>query len=273
MSAPPRRRWAELTSADFAEPEAGSWVAVLPVAATEQHGPHLPTGVDTMIGDGLLDAAIAAMPDALPAIVLPTLAVGKSDEHRNFPGTLSLSAETLLRTLVEIGESVARAGLAKLVIMSSHGGNSEVMGLAARELRLRRNMLVVATSWARLGQPDGLFRDDERRHGIHAGDIETSLMLHLAPGLVHMERAEDFVPVSRSMEDRFQVLRATGATGFAWLTEDLNPQGACGDATLASAAKGRASAQHAVDRFIALVGDIARFDPPWNAPKGGQLSR
>jgi creatinine amidohydrolase len=190
MSAPPRRRWAELTSADFAEPEAGSWVAVLPVAATEQHGPHLPTGVDTMIGDGLLDAAIAAMPDALPAIVLPTLAVGKSDEHRNFPGTLSLSAETLLRTLVEIGESVARAGLAKLVIMSSHGGNSEVMGLAARELRLRRNMLVVATSWARLGQPDGLFRDDERRHGIHAGDIETSLMLHLAPGLVHMEEPE-----------------------------------------------------------------------------------
>jgi creatinine amidohydrolase len=260
MKAPPRRRWAELTTEDFAAPEVRSWIAILPVAATEQHGPHLPAGVDTIISEGLLDAALSVMPADLPAIALPVLAVGKSDEHQRFRGTLSLSAETLLHSLVEIGESVARAGVAKLVIMSSHGGNNEVMSLAARRLRLLLEMLVVPTSWARLGHPDGLFSDAERRHGIHAGDIETSLMLHLAPDLVRMDQARNFVSASSTMETEFAVLRGTGGTGFAWLAGDLNPEGACGDATRASAEKGEAAAQYAIGRFIDLIGDIARFD-------------
>lgn len=255
---PPRRRWSELTTEDFAS--AGDWIAVLPIAATEQHGPHLPTGTDTMIGDGLMAAAIAAMPDDLPAVVLPTLPIGKSDEHESFPGTLSLSAATMTAMLVEIGGSVAGAGLSKLVIVSAHGGNSEAMGIAARELRRRHGMLAVATSWARLGQPEGLFGEDERRHGIHGGDIETSLMLHLSPDLVRMDKAGDFPSLDAALEREAAVLRASGPTGFGWLAEDLNPHGVCGDAASASAAKGAASAGHAVAAFLALLGDVGRFD-------------
>ncbi len=261
-AAPPHRRWSELTTEDFVG--AGSWVAILPIAATEQHGPHLPTGTDAMIGDRLIEAALDAMPDDVPAVVLPSLPIGKSDEHANFPGTLTLSASTLVAMLVEIGESVARAGVERLVIMSAHGGNSEAMAIAARDLRRRCAMVVVATSWARMGQPEGLFDAAELRHGIHAGDVETSLMLHLAPDQVQRHRARNFVSRGLAMERDFAVLRATGPTGFGWLAEDLNGEGACGDASVASADKGSAAARHAVARFITLLGEVSRFtlEPP-----------
>ena len=257
---PPRRYWHELGTEAFATPEAADWVAVLPLAATEQHGPHLPTGTDTLIGDGLIRKALDAMPDDLPAVILPTLAIGKSDEHGNFPGTLSLSAETLLRMLIDVGDSVARSGLSKLLIMSAHGGNNDVAAIAARELRHRHRMLVVATSWARLGQPEGLFDETEQRLGIHGGEIETALMLHLGPDLVHKDKAADFISAAQEMEQEFSVLRGTGRIGIAWLTEDLNRQGACGNAAAADAEKGRRSADHAVGRFVTLLKDMRRFD-------------
>jgi creatinine amidohydrolase len=256
---PPRRYWQDLTTVDF-EADTSAWIAVLPIAATEQHGPHLPTGVDTFIADGLMSAALASMPEALPAVVLPTLAVGKSDEHEGFPGTLGVSAKTLLDILAALGDSVARAGLRKILIVSSHGGNSEVMGLAARDLRLRHRMLAVATSWARLGYGDGLFDEAELTHGIHGGDIETSLMLHLAPCQVRSDQCADFVPASVAMEDEFAVLRGAGRMAFAWTTRDLNPQGALGNAAAASREKGAAAAEHSVRRLLALLDDIDRFD-------------
>lgn len=259
-SLPPGRIWRDLATTDF-ESDTSGWIAILPIAATEQHGPHLPTGVDTFINDRLVGESIAGMPRDLPAIVLPTLAVGKSDEHLGFPGTLSANATTLIETLNALGDSVARAGLRKLVILSSHGGNSEVMGLAARDLRIRHGMVVVATSWARMGYPADLFSDAEIAHGIHAGDIETSLMLHLDPGSVRDAGRRDFVPASVAMESEFDVLRGTGRTAFAWMTRDLSPSGACGDASAASAEKGRRAADFAVARFLALLGDMHRFDP------------
>lgn len=257
---PPRRFWQELTTADFGG-DAASWIAVLPIAATEQHGPHLPTGVDTFIADGLIAEAVRRMPADLPAVVLPTLAVGKSDEHLGFPGTVSVGAHLLLDILAALGDAVARAGLRKLVIMSSHGGNNDVMGLAARDLRIRHRMLVVATTWARLGYPDDLFSEAELSHGIHAGDVETSLMLHLMPGAVRRDLCADFVPASVGMEEEFAVLRGMGRTAFAWITADLNPQGACGDASAAAAEKGRRAAGFAVGRLLALLDDVDRFDP------------
>lgn len=259
MTTPPRRFWQDLTTTDF-EVDTSTWIAVLPIAATEQHGPHLPTGVDTFIANGLIADAVARMPDDLPAVILPTLAVGKSDEHHGFPGTLTIDAHLLLDVLVALGDSVARAGLGKLVIISSHGGNNDVMGIAARDLRIRHRMLVVATSWSRLGTPDGVFSDAERVHGIHAGDVETSLMLHLRPEAVRHDRCADFVPASAVMEEEFEVLRGAGRTAFAWLTADLHPAGACGNAAAASASKGRATADHQVSRFISLLQDVHRFD-------------
>lgn len=256
---PPRRFWQEMTTVDF-ETDTSSWIAVLPISATEQHGPHLPTGVDAFIADDLVALSVEAMRLDLPALVLPTLAVGKSDEHLAFPGTLSIDARTMLDVLESIGDGVARAGLRKLVIVSSHGGNTEVMGIAARTLRIRHRMLVVATNWARLGYPDGLFDEAELTHGIHAGDVETSLMLHLRPERVRADKLRDFTPASVPMENEFQVLRGAGRTAFAWTTADLSPHGACGNAGAATAEKGRRTAEHVAGRFLALLDDVDKFD-------------
>ena len=168
---PPKRRWDELTTEEISAGDVSGWVAVLPIAATEQHGPHLPLGTDTMIGEGLLGLALETLPDDLPVTILPTLPYGKSDEHRAFPGTLSLSAATLTALLVEIGASLARAGISRLLILSSHGGNSEAMSVAGRTLRLDHSMLVVATNWMRLGQPEGLFGAGELKHGAGSSPI------------------------------------------------------------------------------------------------------
>src|SRR3954468_23607322 len=163
-------------------------IAVLPVAAVEQHGPHLPVGVDTYIAQAYLARVRALLPEGSPAIMLPVQAVGASDEHKAFPGTLTLSPETALRAFIEIGESIARAGIRKLVIINSHGGNLAIIDLAARQLRVRHNVLAVHCSWGRFGYPDGLFGPSEYTHGIHGGDIETSIMLAVYPELVRREK-------------------------------------------------------------------------------------
>ncbi len=184
MTTMPRRLWQDMTTLDFAALEAARVIAVLPVGAIEQHGPHLPVSTDACINQGVLARALELMPDDLPVTVLPMLPVGKSNEHLAFPGTLTLSAETLIRVWTEIGEGVARAGIRKLVLFNSHGGQLQIMDIVARDLRVRHAMMVVAYSWFAGGLPAGLFGEDEVRHGIHAGAIETSMMLHLAPDLV-----------------------------------------------------------------------------------------
>ena len=255
----PVREWRDLTTEAFGALDAPRAVAVLPVAAIESHGPHLPLSTDAAIAEGFL-AELAQCAPAADVLVLPVQQVGKSDEHLSFPGTLTLSAETSIRAWVEIGESVARAGLRRLVIVSSHGGNSDVTGIVVRELRRRCGMLAVSTAWLRFGRPDGLFDADEVRHGIHGGDVETSLMLHFRPDLVRRDRFADFVPASVALERDFAWLRATGPAAFAWMTEDLNRAGACGNAGLATPEKGRRLAEHIVREFARLIEDVSRFD-------------
>ncbi|MCB1481056.1 MAG: creatininase family protein [Rhodobiaceae bacterium] len=254
------RRWSEIGRTQLAGIDLGSAVAILPIAAVEQHGPHLPFGVDLIINEMLLERAQATWPGVCDVVSMPCLAVGKSDEHSAFAGTLSLDAATLTETIVEIGHGVAATGFRRLIILSSHGGNSEVMGIAARRLRLEADMLVVPTSWSRMGLPDGLIAEDEQRFGIHGGDVETSLMLHLRPDLVEMDKAENFSSAAQAMEREFDVLRGTGPTGFAWMTGDLNAAGAVGNAAEATAEKGSAIAVHQVARLHGLLADMSRFD-------------
>jgi creatinine amidohydrolase len=251
--------WGDLTSADFHALDPEKTITILPVAAVEQHGPHLPVLTDTVIADGMLGVLRDALPPELSVLVLPTQSYGKSDEHILSPGTLTLDARTLIETIAEIGAGVARAGLRKLVLMSSHGGNSEALGIAARDLRLRHGMLCVATHWHRFGLPDGVYTPAEQKYGIHAGDIETSLMLHFRPDLVRMDKAKNFVSSGMNMEKEFTHLRTGGPHAFAWLAQDLNPDGAVGDATSASADKGRRTAEHQVAGFIALLRDMTSF--------------
>ena len=256
---PVRRLWQEMTTEDFRALDAGRVIALLPVAAIEQHGPHLPVEVDARINAGVLARALELMPDEMPLTVLPAMPVGKSNEHTAFPGTLSLSAETLIRLWTEIGESVARAGVRKLVLFNSHGGQPQISDIVARDLRVRHGMFVVSANCYALGKPPGLFPDGELRHGIHGGTVETSIMLHLRPDLVKMDKARNFVPLSATMEREYEILAPEGAVGFGWQTQDLNPDGACGDAAAADAKRGAAMVDHYARRLIQLLQEIDRF--------------
>jgi creatinine amidohydrolase len=185
--------------------------------------------------------------------------IGKSNEHIAYPGTLTLSAETLIRLWTEIGECVCRAGVKKLVIVNSHGGQPQIMDIVARDLRVRLGMLVVTLSYGALGRPPGLFSDSEMRHGIHGGSSETSAMLYLRPDLVREAERRNFVPLSVAMEREYVHLRPEGRIGFGWQTQDLNPEGACGNALDADAERGRLIVEHAAARLIELLREVERF--------------
>jgi creatinine amidohydrolase len=258
----PKRDWMEMTWQDIAG--AGSavarWIAVLPLAAIEQHGPHLPLGVDSFIAEAYLARVRAILPDELPVTFLPVQRIGVSIEHLAFPGTLTLSAATAINAWTEIGESLARAGLRKLVLVTSHGGNVATMELVARELRARFRMLAVTVGWQRFGYPGGAFSGEERKHGIHGGDIETSLMLAGTPEAVRMQEAANAAPATVAMAREFEWLGAYRPAGFAWMTQDLNATGALGNATLASAAKGEAALMHGAQAFVALIREVDCFE-------------
>jgi creatinine amidohydrolase len=255
----PKRYWQDMTTAEFAALAAEEAVAILPVAAIEQHGPHLPVYVDACINKGIIERMLDLAPDDLPVTVLPAMQVGKSNEHLAYPGTLTLGAETLTRLWTEIGESVARAGVRKLVLFNSHGGQPQIMDIVARDLRVRLEMFVVTVSTYSLGKPPALFPDQELTHGIHGGSVETSMMLHLRPDLVQMDKAKNFVPASIAMEREYKYLRPEGRVGFGWQTQDINADGAVGNALDADAERGKALVDHAGAAFVELLQEIARY--------------
>jgi creatinine amidohydrolase len=262
----PSRFWADLTTRDFARLQASGaaaqTVSVLPVAAIEQHGPHLPVSVDTALVDGVIAATLPHLPTDLPVLFLPTQQVGKSNEHIRFPGTLTLSAETVIRVWTEIGESVARAGVRKLVLFNSHGGQVSIMDIVARELRTRCDLLVYSTSWYTLPLGDavtGRFTAEEHRFGIHAGDIETSMMLALDPRRVDMAQARDFRSTSQDRAADYPILGNGSSAKLGWHMQDYNAMGAAGNATLATAEKGRAVIDAAGRQLALLLGEVARL--------------
>ncbi len=258
----PRRDWMDMTWQEIADGGAATrrWIAVLPLAAIEQHGPHLPLGVDTFIAEAYLARVRKLLPEQLPVTFLPVQRIGVSVEHVAYPGTLSLPVETAIQAWTAVGESLARAGLRKLVVVTSHGGNVAAMELVARDLRSRFDMLVVSVGWHRFGYPEGAFSAEEKKHGIHGGDIETSLMLVARPETVRMEKAPNAVPASVAMAREFTWLGAYRPAGFAWMTQDLNPSGAIGDATEASAGKGEEALARGAAAFVELLREVDRFD-------------
>jgi creatinine amidohydrolase len=257
----PHRHWHEMTALDVREGETARWIVILPVAAIEQHGPHLPLHTDTCIAEGLIRRTIELIPDDLPVSFLPVQAIGKSNEHSASPGTITASWDTAIKLWIEIGDSVARAGVRKLIVVTSHGGNVPMIDIVARELRVRQGMLAVATAWARFGHPPDLFEPDETLYGIHGGDIETSIMLHLRPDLVRMDKACDFPSSQREFTREFKHLRAHGPVQLGWMAQDLNPAGAVGNAAAATAGKGKATVDHQAHAFVELCRDVDAFDP------------
>ena len=246
-AAPASRFWADLKSPDFAKLDVARCIAVLPVAAIEQHGPHLPLNVDATLVDGVMAAALPHLPADLPVLFLPTQSVGFSPEHTRFAGTLTLKSETIIRLWTELAESVAQSGVQKLVLLNSHGGQVGLLDVVARDLRARLGMLVYSVNWFNLplmgedGKSVGdQFSAEEHRFGIHAGEIETSMMLALKPEQVDMAKAQDFHSTSQDRAAKFSILGDGRSAKLAWQMQDYNPQGAAGNAAAASADKGRA---------------------------------
>lgn len=246
------RRWEELTWPQAAN-HGSDTLAILAVAAIEQHGPHLPPGVDAMIGQHLLDQA----PPGLNLLAPPIQQIGASDERLAFPGTLTLPPDLLIQLCTALGEGVIRAGVRRIVLPSSHGGNRPAMEIVAQALRVRGAMLAVSASW--LGTPPGQFPAEEMDDGIHAGAIETSLMLRVRPDLVATSELADFPSTARRVAAENTLLTAHGPLAFACQAQDLHPSGACGDAPLASAEAGQEIARHQIGRFLRLLQEVARY--------------
>ena len=255
-------QWAELTTTDFADGALNDALAILPVAAVEQHGPHLPLSTDVIINQGVIDAACTLLTPDLPVVVLPMQAVGTSHEHLAFPGTLSLDAATLLKLWTAIGEGVARAGLRKLLIFNSHGGQTGLPEIVATDLRARLGMIVGWGSPGAFGTPEGAVGRAEAAHGLHGGAKETAMLLHLRPDLVRLDAVAAFHSLGEAMESDFMRLRATGRTGYGWQTQDLNPAGVVGDASAATAELGKVLVDYAAHGLAELIRDLLRFELP-----------
>jgi len=249
--------WQDLTSQQLRTIDAERTIAVLPVAAIEQHGPHLPLSTDALINEGIVSRALPRIPQAFRVLVLPALTIGHSLEHSAYPGTLTASAETLLALWVDVGRSVTRSGVRKLVFLNSHGGQKHLVDIAALRLRVELGMLAVRANYFSLGIPDGLFDKGEMSFGIHGGEIETSLLLFLRPESVRLDALGDFDGLPARMAGEYQILGAEKPVGLGWMSQDLNAKGVCGNASRADADRGEILLDHLVDRFIRLLSEVA----------------
>lgn len=261
------RFWADWSTRDFSQAQESGLlaqtIAVLPVAATEQHGPHLPLKVDSALVDGVISTALPYLAADVPALFLPTQTVGLSPEHTAFPGTLTLKAETTIRLWTDIAESVATSGVKKLLLLNSHGGQVGVMDIVARDLRARLGMLVYSVNWFGLPLvgPNGedvnaLFTAHEHRFGIHAGEIETSMMLALDGKSVRMNLAEAFASTSEDRAKQFSILGNGKSAKLGWQMQDYNPAGAVGNAQAATAEKGQAVLEAAGSALATLLAEL-----------------
>lgn len=251
-TADPVRRWQDLTAGDVPDRVARDPVVILPLAAVEQHGPHLPLSTDLVIAEGILRAAFRALSDDIPALALPVQPVGTSAEHEGFAGTLSLDSRTLEGIVGDLGASLARAGVRRLVVSNSHGGNRAAVDTAGLSLRRAHGMLVVKAHYFRFERPAGVeLPEREWRHGLHGGAIETAMMLHLRPELVREGEIRRFPSLGEELEGR---VGPEGEAAFSWSADDLSPEGVAGDATLADAQMGA----RLVDHYGSCLADVVR---------------
>ena len=264
---PPRsRQWSDLVTTDFATLDLTRAIAVLPLGATEQHGPHLPLSVDSNVAHSMVHAATPHLPPSLPALFLPVQRIGYSPEHTAFAGTLSLKAETVIRLWTDIAESVAASGVNKLVLFNTHGGNVGLMDVVARDLRMRLGMLVYSVNWFNLPllDADGVdvmtrFSADEQRFGVHGGEIETAMMLALKPRLVRKSKAQEFSSASQYRAENFAILGNGKSAKLAWAAQDLNVDGVTGNAAAAKVDDGLTLVDAAGRALARLLEEIDRL--------------
>ncbi|MFS8894936.1 creatininase family protein [Synechococcus sp. R3-13] len=259
---PPHRFFPYLTWTEIqAMPDKENVVIIQPVASIEQHGPHLPLVVDACIGTAIIGRAMEKLEPEIPAYVLPTQCYGKANEHWHFPGTITLSAQTLMAVLTEVAESIYRAGFRKLVFLNSHGGQPQVLEIVARDLHQKYEdfMLFPVSVWRVPHEGRELFTEKERELGIHAGDGETSMLMHLLPDTVRTDRLVCEYPHDLPENS---LLSMEGRIPFAWATRDLTQSGVLGDATAATPEKGKVLVESMSDGWVRLIRDLHRFQQP-----------
>jgi creatinine amidohydrolase/Fe(II)-dependent formamide hydrolase-like protein len=236
-------------------------VVVQPVASVEQHGPHLPCYTDSLVAEHLTRRAVALTPPEVNVWTLPVLAYGKSNEHLGYPGTISLSAETLISVCRDVGRSVARSGFRKLVFVNGHGGQPHLLELVARDIREETGLLVFPLFLYRLGVPeDAVSSAEELEYGIHGGEVETSLVLAIAPQAVRVDRLEPGGERAREAFRGLRYLSLEGGVPTAWLTRDLSPTGVIGDPTRASAERGERILDHMARSLAGALAEISAFE-------------
>jgi creatinine amidohydrolase len=253
--------WADLNHTAFRDSALADAVAIVPVGAIEQHGPHLPLSTDAVLAEEMAREIASRVVDAR-VLVLPAVAYGKSDEHLGYQGTVSLDAETLIAILNQIGRSIARAGVRRVVFLNAHGGNVPVLQIVIRRLRVELGLFCVAAGWVSMGFPEGVVSPREAQEGIHGGLVETAAMLHFRPDLVDMSKARHFVPASAEVARSNEVLRLMGPVSAGWSIEDLHADGAAGDASAATPEIGARIVEHAAIRYARLIEEVARHDLP-----------
>ena len=235
-------------------------IVVLPLGATEQHGQHLPFETDTLIAQGICDRLSGQLPDGLDVRFLPAEAIGYSPEHMDHAGSKTLTYDAAIERWTHIGDQAAKAGVRRFMLLNAHGGNSPLMSIVTQELRVRCSLLAVATSWTRFIKQSGIVSSNEEAFGIHGGDIETSVMLALHGDLVNMDEARDFPNLQEMLAINFKHLRAYGPHAFGWKAADLNRLGVTGNAGMATAEKGEALLNLALDGVKELLQDMAKLD-------------
>jgi creatinine amidohydrolase len=242
-------------------------VIVLPTGSIEQHGPHLPCAVDTVICAGVVGHALAKLAPSVAAFAMAPITYGKSEEHLHFPGTMTLTGQTLLATMIEIGESVYRSGFRKLLIVNGHGGQPQIMEIMAREMRLRHgDFIVIPQHTWRLPHVAGRYMSErEKKLAMHAGHAETAIMLALAPETVHMERAVTNYPP----EFPSKLLSPDGRPACAWTARDFGPSGIIGDPLPATREQGLAILESLALSWAQAITELhelrwaARQEPTW----------
>ena len=260
MAAPASRRLEDLTLPQVREMVGPSSILMLPIGSVEQHGPHLPLTTDHLIASEAAQALAARCGEELDLWLLPTVAVSKANEHAWAPGTLWLQPNTLLSVVSDIATSAAATGARRLVFLNSHGGNTALLVVACREVRLSQGMQTFLLH--PFLPPDHGGRSSaapagELGMGIHGGHDETSIMLHLRPDLVNMDLATRRVP-DRLADNRY--VRFGGSVPFGWTSDDFGPDGHIGDPTGATAEQGRELFEGAVDLLCAQLAEVSRFD-------------